>query len=434
MKGSLIDDTFLEEFVTLREGFFHILGFSEPQMSADYRVRGFIVYHEPRRLGNFSANKGGFSVWLKISVHCDYRPERLTENTPPESVCILFRDGSLFGVKSAVVLIGAYVTNDVNINKAYERKLGRSLIEELSEYIYMQRMNYNREVILMGDLNAYTGQHAGWDGSDAYFSTDYEEGERRSYCNAERNARGTELVRLAQLNELRVLNGLELSKFSGDPFITRPSVGCDVAPPSREEPGTVLDYVLASEAALQSFSKLTVGAGMHSSDHRPVRFVWRGGGAGADGSSADAAPRGERSGPLGWRLSGHPTDEQQRAVAEVLAPDRRLGDVCTVLERTRPSRWSRPWCEKRGWRWGSLLLCRMAKTRILGRRVLGCRCTTGGARRCGRRSASGTRCDERSTWARRSARLAATPGVHSRRRKVRANGGGAGTGSATGAT
>ena len=57
MKGSLIDDTFLEEFVTLREGFFHILGFSEPQMSADYKVRGFIVYHEPRRLGNFSANK-----------------------------------------------------------------------------------------------------------------------------------------------------------------------------------------------------------------------------------------------------------------------------------------------------------------------------------------------------------------------------------------
>ena len=269
---------------------------------------------------------------MKISVHCDYRPERLTENTPPESVCILFRDGSLFGVKSAVVLIGAYVTNDVNINKAYERKLGRSLIEELSEYIYMQRMIYNREVILMGYLNAYTSQHAGWDGSDAYFSTDYEEGERRSYCNAERNARGTELVRLAQLNELRVLNGLELSKFSGDPFITRPSVGCDVAPPSREEPGTVLDYVLASEAALQSFSKLTVGAGMHSSDHRPVRFVWRGGGAGADGSSADAAPRGERSGPLGWRLSGHPTDEQQRAVAEVLAADRRLGDVCSVLQ------------------------------------------------------------------------------------------------------
>ena len=60
MKGSLIDDTFLEEFVTLREGFFHILGFSEPQMSADYKVRGFIVYHEPRRLGNFSANKGFF--------------------------------------------------------------------------------------------------------------------------------------------------------------------------------------------------------------------------------------------------------------------------------------------------------------------------------------------------------------------------------------
>ena len=87
-------------------------------MGADYKVRGFIVHHEPRRLSNHATNKGGFSIWIKISVQCDYEPERLTENTPPESVRILFRNGSLFGVKSAVILIGAYITNDVNINKA----------------------------------------------------------------------------------------------------------------------------------------------------------------------------------------------------------------------------------------------------------------------------------------------------------------------------
>jgi len=333
MSGSLLDDIFLQEFVNLREGFYHILGFSEPQMAAEYNRRGFIIHHEPRRLRNHSALKGGFSIWLRVSVQAPFKPERLTENTPPESVCILFRDGSLFGVESAVVLIGACVANDPDVNKSYERKLGRSLIEELSEYIYLQRMIYNREVILLGDLNAYTGKHAGWDGSDAYFSADYEEGERRSYCCQSRNARGSELVRLAQLNELRILNGLEISTFSGDPFITRPSIGCDVAEPSRAESGSVLDYVLTSEAILQSFSRLEIGEGWHNSDHRPVRLFWRGAGSGADGSSADAAPRRERSGPLGWRFAGHPTSEQQRAVADVLAADPRLGEVCSVLER-----------------------------------------------------------------------------------------------------
>ena len=173
MSGSLLDDIFLQEFVNLREGFYHILGFSEPQMAEEYNRRGFIIHHEPRRLRNHSALKGGFSIWLRVSAQAHFKPERLTENTPPESVRILSRDGSLFGVKSAVALIGAYVTNDPDVNKSYERKLGRSLIEELSEYIYLQRMIYNREVILLGDLNAYTGKHAGWDGSDAYFSADY---------------------------------------------------------------------------------------------------------------------------------------------------------------------------------------------------------------------------------------------------------------------
>ena len=62
----------------------------------------------------------------------------------------------------------------------------------------------------MGDLNAYTGTMAGWDGTETILASAYTPGRRRSDCTGTLNERGRDLNHLAQLNEMRILNGLSL--------------------------------------------------------------------------------------------------------------------------------------------------------------------------------------------------------------------------------
>ena len=115
LQGKLTENDFRREYIELRDGFYHIVGLAEPWMDSDYSIPGLTVYHEPRRLPGFSSKRGGFSFWLRASLHLyskDLCVTQLRDGVPPETVSLLFDDGSIFGCEKPVVLIGSYVTND----------------------------------------------------------------------------------------------------------------------------------------------------------------------------------------------------------------------------------------------------------------------------------------------------------------------------------
>ena len=312
---------------------YSVLGIAEPNCGVGWHQRGFQVYHCARNLRGFSKSRGGFSILMRLSAWCIGQTEQLQDNVPPETVSVLCKVGALFGCSGEVLLAGAYISNDPRVCAAYERQLGHSQLTAVGDYIYKHRCLENREVIFIGDFNAYTGTEQGWDGSDACFgvSDDFELGRRRSRCSAAANLRGRELLHLARLNELRIVNGLETSWLNADPSITRPLNGCDVAP--GELDGTVLDYVLASDTILHAITDMQVGEGVHISDHRPVRFSWTGSNNLTHEPASRATARREL-GPLGWHFKGHPTTEQKRRATEVIAADGRLPLVSQMLKAT----------------------------------------------------------------------------------------------------
>ena len=112
--------------------------------------------------------------------------------------------------------------------------------------------------------------------------------------------RGRDLIHLAQLNEMIILNGLILPWVRADAIVTR--VGSNPG----DEVGTVMDYLVASEQILRSVTSVTVETDLDFSDHRPVRFRWNGHEAGT--STAPSTPTPEH-GPIGWRFKGNPTEK-----------------------------------------------------------------------------------------------------------------------------
>ena len=107
--------------------------------------------------------------------------------------------------------------------------VGRKLYIEnlfflISRFI-IQLRNCNKQVVLLGDLNAYTTDAIGWNGRDALWSEVADiEFQRESKCMYETIDRnGKDLLRLCQTCELRILNGLSWPDGPRlDPSPTRP--------------------------------------------------------------------------------------------------------------------------------------------------------------------------------------------------------------------
>ena len=116
--------------------------------------------------------------------------------------------------------IGSYVSNDPRVYSKYVNTLGCTLLEAISNYMYKHRRG-GREVLFMGDLNAYTGTLAGWDGSESILASAFTPGRRRSDCTGALNERERDLNHLAQLNEMRILNELTLPWLRADAIGTR---------------------------------------------------------------------------------------------------------------------------------------------------------------------------------------------------------------------
>ena len=159
--------------------------------------------------------------------------------------------------------MGAYISNYNKVYGAYSSG-GKNMFRQLEDFILLQR-SFKREVLLLGDLNAYTGIDQGWDGSEAqYCEQPYVQGARVSQCSANATVgrtMGRELLRLARTCELRIVNGLKRGQLVADGAVTRPEGGSSVLKPSKRDVGSVIDYIIASEGVLQSITALEVGAG-----------------------------------------------------------------------------------------------------------------------------------------------------------------------------
>ena len=66
-----------------------------------------------------------------------------------------FKVGALFGCSGEVLLVGSYISNDPTICTAYEQRLQKSQLAAVTDYIYKHRCLEGREVLFIGDFNAY---------------------------------------------------------------------------------------------------------------------------------------------------------------------------------------------------------------------------------------------------------------------------------------
>ena len=89
------------------------------------------------------------------------------------------------------------------------------------------------------------------------------------------DSRGKDLLKLARGAEMRIVNGLRLDGSTLAAAGTATRALPDLEPEDPDQAGTVLDYVLSTEAPLHSFSRLHVGVDQHLTDHRPVHLTWK---------------------------------------------------------------------------------------------------------------------------------------------------------------
>ena len=67
------------------------------------------------------------------------------------------------------MVILSNVTRPGKIDSAYKQKYGTNIASLLSEFIVRLRNN-NKQILLLGDFNAYTARSIGWSGCDPFWS------------------------------------------------------------------------------------------------------------------------------------------------------------------------------------------------------------------------------------------------------------------------
>ena len=105
---------------------------------------------------------------------------RLEDSVQPEAVALLFKDGSIFGVTRTVVVIGGHINNYRKVQNA-----DGNIFERYEEFILGQPA-LGREVLRMGDLNAYNRNGGGWEEDDSIFTgVQYRKEQRESRCTSD---------------------------------------------------------------------------------------------------------------------------------------------------------------------------------------------------------------------------------------------------------
>ena len=97
---------------------------------------------------------------------------------------------------------------------------------------------------------------------------------------------------MASLTEMRIVNCLQVASLVSDGRATRELRDLDIH--DSDDAGTVLDYILSTEALLQTLKSLIVSEDARYTDHRLVRVTWApshaspGSGVHVRGDQADA--------------------------------------------------------------------------------------------------------------------------------------------------
>ena len=122
----------------------------------------YTVFHSARQLQDFNPLFGGGSAILIHDTLGVYNPVQLCANVPPETVAVRF-DGALFGFAKQGVLVCSYLTpSSSEASTAYRNALRRTQLEALEAYAVTLRRDF--EVVLVGDVNGWTGCGAEWNG------------------------------------------------------------------------------------------------------------------------------------------------------------------------------------------------------------------------------------------------------------------------------
>ena len=282
---------------------------------------GWTVFASPRKLKKTAGDTtGGVAILLRGLLLRSLVKEYLkNDGLPPECVALEF-PAHVFGtIGQNVVILVVYVTRPGKVANAYKQKYGLDLFSLISRFIIELR-NHNKQVILLGDLNAYTTDAIGWNGRDALWSdtADVNFCRKNACVYKSIDGNGRDLLRLCQAGELRILNGLS---WPGGPALdsspTRPpteseasdrkrstfdtttdlmrrltassfqfalqfvanNIGRRSTPRDGDESGSVLDYAIASSSVITRVRSLTVlpSDGILS-DNRPLCFSWEGSG------------------------------------------------------------------------------------------------------------------------------------------------------------
>ena len=209
-----------------------------------------------------------------------YLVRQITDDAPPECVALEF-SGAFFKTMMNVVIVLTYVAPETSIIRMrYENEFGMSHLEVVSQFCNAIRAT-GREVLLVGDFNAYTGNSAGFGGSEPELG-DFRvtlQGRVTRCSQARSNAHGRSLINLCNENELCILNGLQ--------YVKPPSVratgtdGSVVFDPEctrftgrAGRGGTVIDYACASGGLLETVKELRVILDPAHTDHNGVKLVW----------------------------------------------------------------------------------------------------------------------------------------------------------------
>ena len=169
------------------------------------------MFASPRLLKRASGDTaGGVAFLLRGQLLQSLLKEyNEADGLPPECAALEF-SAHVFDSEQPIVFILAYVTRPGKVTNAYKQKYGVDNLFFLISRFIVELRNRNKQVILLGDLNAYTTDAFGWNGRDALWSDVADiEFHRNSECMYETIDRnGKDLLRLCQTCELRILKGL----------------------------------------------------------------------------------------------------------------------------------------------------------------------------------------------------------------------------------
>jgi len=366
---------------------YDLIGLTETHVPhKSFGVPGWRTYAAPRTLRKKEGDKsGGVAVLVRGLLEASVLRELgVADGVPPETVALEF-PGWLFNSQRNVVIVLSYATRPGVKNDAYKAKYEAAVLDMLRAFCFKLRER-SFEIVLMGDFNAYTRTEIGWNGQCANWT---EVGDatfaRTSACKQSKvDANGQGLLRLCQEVELRILNGLRTDGRAFDGSITRPSkgkrehrglqrtglvylvgkaraafhavarlvggVGGSEGDQAKAElDGSVIDYVISSEALISCVERLQVMPRVkdvtrldrYLSDHCPVSiefyYTRTGADAGVTSSVATQCTAARTSQLMGWRFLGSYSEETCAAILESMKarPDR--ANFRTELEKHGPT-------------------------------------------------------------------------------------------------